>query len=68
MNQSLGFIITSLPKLLDLLILCINSLNFSLEFFIMISFVTDKRNVIKFLPLQIRKTSLKFLLIETKVI
>ena len=53
---------TNLPKLLDLLI-CIYSLNFSLEFFIMIFFVTNQLNISKFLPLQIYKT-LFFLLIQ----
>jgi hypothetical protein len=47
---------TNLPKLLDLLIFCIYSLNFSLEFFIIIFFVTNLLNIIKFLPPQIRKT------------
>ena len=36
---------TNLPKLLDLLIFCIYSLNFSLEFFIMISFVTNQLDI-----------------------
>ena len=39
---------TNLPKLLDLLISCICSLNFSLEFFIMILFVTNQLNISKF--------------------
>ena len=47
---------TNLPKLLDLLIFCIYSLNFSLEFFIMIFFVTNQLNISKFLPPWIRKT------------
>ena len=40
----------NLPKLLDLLIFCIYSLNFSLAFFIMIFFVTIPLNISKFLP------------------
>ena len=43
------------PKLLDLLIFCIDSLNFSLEFFIVLFFVTNQQNISKFLPAQIRK-------------
>ena len=41
---------TNLPKLLDLLIFCMFSLNFSLEFFIMIFFVTNQLNISKLLP------------------
>ena len=51
---------TNLPKLLDLLIFCIYSLNFSLEFFIMIFFVTYQLNISKFLPLQRRKTLISY--------
>ena len=58
---------TNLPKLLDLLIFCIYSLNFSLEFFIMIFFVTNQLNISKFLPLQICKTLISYYLIETKL-
>ena len=50
----------NLPKLLDLLIFCIYSLNFSLEFFIMIVFVTNQLNISKFLPPQIRKTLISY--------
>ena len=51
---------TNLPKILDVLIFCIYSLNFSLEFFIMIFFVTNQVNVSKFLPPQIRKTLISY--------
>ena len=51
---------TNLPKLLNLLIFGIYSLNFSLEFFIMICFVTNQLNISKFLPLQIRKTLISY--------
>jgi hypothetical protein len=51
---------TNLPKLLDLLIFCRHSLNFSLEFFTMIFFVTNQLNISKFLPLQIRKTLISY--------
>ena len=51
---------TNLPKPLDLLIFCIYSLNFSLEFFIMIFFVTNQLNVSKFLPTQIHKTLISY--------
>ena len=51
---------TNLPKLLDLLIFCIYSLNFSLEFFIMIFFATNQLNISKFLPTQIRKTLISY--------
>ena len=50
---------TNLPKLLDLLIFCIYSLNSSFEFFIMI-FVTNQLNISKFLPPQIRKTLISY--------
>ena len=50
---------TNLPKLLDLLIFCIYSLN-SLEFFNMIFFVTNQLNISIFLPLQIRKTLISY--------
>ena len=46
---------TNLPKLLDLLIFCKHSLNFCLEFFIMIFVVTNQLNISKFLPPQICK-------------
>ena len=49
-------------KTFRLLIFFIYSLNFSLEFFIMIFFLTNQLNISKFLPPQIRKT-----LIETKL-
>ena len=52
---------TNLPKLLDLPIFCIHSLNLSLEFLIMIFFVTNQLNISKFLPPQIRK-NMNFLL------
>ena len=59
--QDLAFTMRKkLPKLLDLLIFCIYSLNFSLEFFIMIDFVTNQLNISKFLPLQIRKTFISY--------
>ena len=51
---------TNLPKRLDLLIFCIYSLNFSLEFFIMIFFVTNQLNISKFLPPQVRKTLISY--------
>ena len=51
---------TNLPKFLDLLIFCIYSLNFSLEFFIMIFFETNQLNISKFLPLQVRKTLISY--------
>ena len=51
---------TNLPKLLDLLIFSIYSLNFSLEFLIMISFVKNQLNISKFLPPQIRKTLISY--------
>ena len=51
---------TNLPKLLDLFIFCTYSLNFSLEFFIMIFFVTNQLNSSKFLPPQIRKTLISY--------
>ena len=46
---------TNLPKLLDLLIFCIYSLNFSLEFFIMMFFVTNQLNISKFQRVYISK-------------
>ena len=49
-------ILKNWPKLLDRLMFCIYPLNFSLEFFIMIFFVTNQLNIAKFLPPQIRKT------------
>ena len=51
---------TNLSNLLDLLIFCIYSLNFSLKFFIMIFLVTNQLNISKFLPLQIRKTLISY--------
>ena len=51
---------TNVPKLLDLLIFFTYSLNFSLEFFIMIFFVTNQLNISKFLPPQIRKTLISY--------
>ena len=39
---------TNLPKRLDQLIFCIYSLNFSLEFFIMIFFASNQLNISKF--------------------
>ena len=51
---------TNLPKILDLLLLCILSLNFSLKFFIMIFFVTIQLNISKFLPPQIHKTLISY--------
>ena len=57
---------TNLPKLLQLLIFYIYSLNFSLEFFIMIFFVTNQLNISKFLPNQIRKTLISYYIIGTK--
>ena len=47
-------------KTLDLLIFCIYLLNFSLEFFIMIFFVTNQLNISKFLPLQIGRTLVSY--------
>ena len=62
---------TNLPKLLDLLIFCMYSLNFRLEFFIMILFVTNQLNIDKFLPPQLRKLTnwqfSKFLLIVLSI-
>ena len=49
---------TNLPKISDLLVFCIHSLNFSLEFFIMMFFVTNQLNISEFLPPRIRKTSI----------
>ena len=51
---------TNLPKLLDLLIFCIYSLNFSLEFFIMTFFVTNQLNISKVLPSQFCKTLISY--------
>ena len=51
---------TNLRKRLDLLIFCIYSLNFSLEFFIMIYFVTNQLNISKFLQLQRHKTLISY--------
>ena len=51
---------TNLPKLLDLLIFCIYLLNFSLDFFYHIFFVTNQLNISKFLPTQIRKTLISY--------
>ena len=51
---------TNLPKLLDLLIFYIYSLNFSLEFFIMIFFVTNQLIISKFLSPQICKTLISY--------
>ena len=50
----------NLPKTLYLLIFNIFSLNFSLEFFIMIFFVTNQLNISKFLPFQMRKTLISY--------
>ena len=44
----------------NLTIFCIYSLNFSLEFFIIIVFVTNQLNTSKFLPLQLRKTLISY--------
>ena len=41
---------TNLPKLLDLLIFCIYSLNFSLKFFILIFFYNKSAKYYEFLP------------------
>ena len=56
---------TDLSKLLNLIILCIYSLDFSLEFFIMIFFVTNQLNISKFLTPKYVKSY--FSLIETKL-
>ena len=50
---------TNLPKILDLLIFCIYSLNFSLEF-LSDFFVTNQLYISKFLPPQIRKTLISY--------
>ena len=57
---------TNLPKLLDLLIFCVYSLKFRLEFFIMIFFVTNQLNISKFFSLQRRKILIFYYVIETK--
>ena len=57
---------TNLPKLLDLLISFICSLNLSLEFFIMIFFGTNQLNINKFLPTQIYKTHCLYLILNGK--
>ena len=47
-------------KTINLLIFCIYLLNFSLEFFIMIFFVTNQLNISKFLPPRLRKTLISY--------
>ena len=47
-------------RLIDIL----HSLNFSLEFFIMMFFVTNQLNISEFLPPRIRKTSISYYLTD----
>ena len=59
---------TNLPKLSDLLIFCIYSLNSRLEFFIMIFFVTNQLNILKSLIIELQKRYIIYLERKLRII